>query len=444
LNETVNETAPKCDTADDTAGDSAARRPDLRRLSRFVLRRAADKKLTQVAASLTFTTVLGTVPLLAVVLALFTAFPLFAEFQTALEEFLTANLMPPAVSTHVMGYLNLFASKASGLTAVGSLALVVTSIMLIRTIDDALNNLWQVREQRPLRQRLLVYWAILSLGPVLMGASLWASSVMAQQSLSLVEQLPTSLGLLLSAVPLVLTGLGFTGLFMLVPNCRVHWKDALAGGLVTALVLAVMRWGFGFYLSRFPSYTIIYGAFATLPIFLLWVYLSWLAVLSGAAIAATLPAIRERHWEHRHYPGTTLVDALAVLKALWPTVQEPMNARRAGDLAIELDMSPDALEALLQRLRALELIVNTQIEGSEHWLLAADPRTVRLGPLMEALLLDTEQPGLDPKLYLPHALARVLLGQDVRLATLFEDPVALSEIDGLVQNRLSEDPIGSP
>src|SRR5690554_2852606 len=118
---------------------------------KYAVRRAQEKNLTQVAASLTYTTVLSLVPLLAVVLALFTAFPLFADFRVALESFLANSLMPAVVSENVMGYLNQFAAKASGLTTVGGLALIVTSVMLFRTIDDAFNDIWQVETRRPLR-----------------------------------------------------------------------------------------------------------------------------------------------------------------------------------------------------------------------------------------------------------------------------------------------------
>ncbi len=175
---------------------------NLIKISRFALTHAADKNLTQVAASLTFTTVLGLVPLLAVILSLFTAFPLFSEFRVALEDFLAANLMPYAMSSNIMAYLNEFAAKASGLTAIGSMALIVTSILLIRTIDDAFNSIWQVEHQRPLRQRILVYWAIISLGPILTGASLWASSLVAQQSLNYLGEYHGGITFLLSSVPI--------------------------------------------------------------------------------------------------------------------------------------------------------------------------------------------------------------------------------------------------
>lgn len=394
-------------------------------LAEFALRHAISKNLTQVAASLTFTSVLGIVPLLAVILALFTAFPLFDDFRLALEEFLAANLMPPAVSANVMAYLNLFAAKASGLTAAGTLALVVTSIMLLRTIDEALNAIWQVERQRPLGQRILVYWAILSLGPVLIGASLWASSVLAQQSASVLEHVPLATTLTLTLLPLAASVLGFTGLFMAVPNCRVRWRDALAGGLFSAVALLLMRTGFAYYLSRFPSYTIIYGAFAILPIFLLWIYLSWLAVLSGATIAATLPALREHRRGAPPYPGDGLVHAMLTLHQLWQGQGQVPPGQTVRDIATRTGLSASQALAALQRLHALGYAAADDNKRESRWLLSCDPRTARLRPLVQALLLDLEQMPPADLPDLQRALAVVLADGDVRLEQLFDNPDAL-------------------
>lgn len=409
-------------------------RQNVGKIARFALHHAADKNLTQVAASLTFTTVLGIVPLLAVVLSLFTAFPLFDDFRVALENFLTANLMPPAVSANVMEYLNQFAAKASGLTAVGSLALIMTSILLIRTIDETLNNIWQVEHQRPIRQRVLVYWAIISLGPILTGASLWASSMLAQQSLSYIERWPASLGFMLSIVPLLLTGLGFTALFMGVPNARVYWKDAMAGGFGTAIVLELMRTGFAYYLSRFPSYTIIYGAFATVPIFLLWIYMSWLSILGGATVAATLPAIRQRRWDMRHYPGAVLVDAVSVIGSLWQTQGRTPPGRTAMQLSADIGLHQNELNHVLACLRDLGYVVNSEDDDNELWVLACDPRSAQLGPLVQALLIDEHQPRLRARPELSVAIAAVLAGSPVRLESLFEHPATLPQTPQMRQN----------
>lgn len=406
------------------------------KIARFALQRAGEKKLTQVAASLTFTTVLGIVPLLAVVLSLFTAFPLFAEFRIALETFLATSLMPPSVSENVMLYLNQFAAKASGLTAIGSLVLIVTSALLMMTIDEAFNDIWQVERQRPWRQRMLVYWAILSLGPILAGGSLWATSILARESLGHVDELPAILTFLLSFGPLVLTGLGFTALFVGVPNRRVQWKDALAGGLGTAVVLEIMRVSFAYYLTRFPSYTIIYGAFATLPIFLLWIYLSWLAILLGATVAATLPALRQRRWALQHYPGANFVDAFRVLRVLWSAQNAPPARRSLSFLCENLHLHQDELTSVLRALKRLGYVVNTQDQGTDLWVLACDQRDATLGPLIDALLIDRDQPGLSAEPRLMIAVASSLYHDDIRLEAMF-DGLPLPESPLMVQNTLT-------
>ncbi|HWK70119.1 YihY family inner membrane protein [Pollutimonas sp. M17] len=409
------------------------------KIVRYALQRAGEKKLTQVASSLTFTTVLAIVPLLAVVLSLFTAFPLFAEFRVALEHFLTSSLMPPAVSDNVMLYLNQFAAKASGLTAVGSLFLIVTSVMLIMTIDEAFNDIWQVERQRPFRQRILVYWAIISLGPILTGASLWATSILARESIGNIAELPTAVGFALSFVPLLATGLGFTALFVGVPNRRVLWKDALIGGLGTAIVLEIMRVGFAYYLTRFPSYTVIYGAFATLPIFLLWIYLSWLAILLGATVAATLPALRQRRWALQHYRGAPFVDALRVLRVLWDAQSTLPAGRSMRFLCAHLQLHQDELSSVLGALKRLGYAVNTENGDADQWVLACDQREATIGPLIDELLLDREQPGLAMEPLLLDAISVSLTQAPRRLADLFDDPGSrggeiLPESAHMVQN----------
>jgi len=395
---------------------------NLRKIAGFALQRAAEKNLVQVASSLTFTTVLSIVPLLAVVLALFTAFPLFAEFRLALEHFLTASLMPPSVSENIMLYLNQFAAKASGLTAIGSLFLIVTSVMLIMTIDEAFNNIWQVERQRPLRQRILVYWAIISLGPILAGGSLWATSLLVRESLGYVADLPGPIGFALSFVPLLITGLGFTALFVFVPNRRVLWKDALVGGLGTAIVLEIMRVGFAYYLAQFPSYTVIYGAFATLPIFLLWIYLSWLAILLGATVAAILPGLRQRRWALQHYRGALFVDALRVLRALWEAQDSVPPGRNMAFLCSQLRLHQDELSAVLKALKRLGYVVNTESGDTDRWVLSCDQRKADMGLLVDDLLLDRAQPGLQAPLPILEAVASTLTGKPVQLETLFEQP----------------------
>ncbi|MHA3902658.1 YihY family inner membrane protein [Castellaniella sp. WN] len=392
---------------------------------RFTLDFAGHRKLTRVASSLTFTTVLAIVPMLAVVLALFTAFPLFAEFHKALETFLGESLLPPSVSDTIMRYLNQFAAQASGLTAVGGAFLVVTSILLIMTIDEAFNEIWNVARQRPMRQRLLVYWAIISLGPILMGASLWASSVLARESLGYIGNLPEGIGLLLNLVPLLMSVLGFTALFVFVPNCRVLWRDAALGGLGTTAVLAVMKAGFTAYLTRFPSYTVIYGAFATLPIFLLWIYLSWLVVLMGATVASLLPALRLHRWVLQRQVGAQAVDALGILRVLWRARGAQPPGRSLGYLEKHLRVHPDALRDILGALRELGYAV--PVADGDQWVLACDPARADIGPLVDRLLIDRTQAGLRPGTL--ESLSSALLGAPPVLDALFSGDATENQDD---------------
>ena len=356
---------------------------------KYAFRRAEEKKLTQVASSLTYTTVLSLVPLLAVVLSLFTAFPLFTEFRIALEAFLAESLMPTVVAENVMSYLNQFAAKASGLTTIGGLALIVTSVMLFRTIDETFNDIWQVETRRPLRQRILVYWALLTLGPILVGATLWALSLLARESLGLLQDMPPFVEIPLSFLPLLLTGGGFSALFFLVPNRSVRWKDALIGGFSTALILEILRVGVAYYLSKFPSYTIIYGAFATIPIFLLWVYISWLIILLGATITAMLPALRQRRWDQQHHTGASFVQSVRVLHQLWLTWQAGESGREVSDLCGTLSLHQDEVDNVLHILKNLGYIVDTEVEDDTVWVLACDPARTELQPLIDHCLIDT-------------------------------------------------------
>ena len=255
---------------------------------------AANDRLMQVSASLAFTTILALVPLLAVTLSLMTAFPIFSDFETALQSFLRQQLLPEAFSDTVMQYLDEFVSKASSLSTIGGGFLLVTAILVIMSIDQALNGIWHVKRQRPFGQRILIYWAVLSLGPIILGASLWASSYVVQEALALgKEHALVPWQALVGWLPFFISSLGCCLLFIAVPNCKVSWPHAIIGGLISGLLFEVIKWGLSAYLSNIPTYTVIYGAFSALPTFLMWIYLSWLALLLGAIAAANLPKPQE-------------------------------------------------------------------------------------------------------------------------------------------------------
>ncbi|MCQ9616215.1 YihY family inner membrane protein [Paenalcaligenes niemegkensis] len=403
----------------------------------FMTGRIAERRLTQVASSLTFTTILAIVPLLAVVLSLFTAFPLFNEFQGSLESFLTTNLMPAAVSETVMSYLNQFAAKASSLTAVGSLFLIVTSIMLISTIDETFNDIWLVTEKRPLGQRILVYWAIISLGPILAGASIWASSVVARESLGYIGDLAAITWFSLSYLPFLLTVIGLTALFAYVPNRQVLWRDALVGGLFTAVCLEILKNGFAFYLTKFPTYTLIYGTFATVPIFLMWMYLSWMVILLGASVAAILPDVRKRHWHTIPHSGAPFVNAVALLCELWHHQGKTPIGLSLDELSERLRRDPTDLSPVLKRLKELGYLANTVEDDIERWALTCDTNNEVLAPLIDTFLINRTQADNPVTRSMMGVLTATLGNRSLSLKQLFQSPETLNQLSESLENTLS-------
>jgi membrane protein len=254
--------------------------------------RFAQERLGITASSLTFTTLIALVPLFTVVLAIFTAFPAFTKLESGLEQWLTQSLFPDSISRQVMGHLSLFASKASRLGAMGFVFFVFTALSLVLTIDRILNVIWHTPKVRPLAQRVLVYWAVISLAPLFLAGSLVFSASAAQVAQGLTGAGSATVRSLFAGGSVLLTAFAFAALFRFVPNAPRHapvrWWHAYWGGLWVALGLALAKAGLSAYLRQVPSLSVVYGAFATVPILLLWVYVVWMVVLSGAVIAAYL------------------------------------------------------------------------------------------------------------------------------------------------------------
>ena len=264
------------------------------RLIRSTFQQARKARLAQVAGSLTFTTLLSIVPLLAVSVALFRRFPIFSRLEIAIDEFVLKGLLPADISRTVLKHLNAFATNAGGLTWIGTLFLLATALALLLTVENALNQMWQARRNRPFLRRLGLYALMLALGPPVLGMSLWASSYVLGVSMGLLGPLPTSLSFVLGLGPLLLGVATLTGLFYFVPNAKVRLVDAIVGGLIASVLFELGKRGFTTYLVKLPTYKAVYGAFAVLPLFLLWIYFSWLVTLVAAMIAANLGRTRRR------------------------------------------------------------------------------------------------------------------------------------------------------
>jgi YihY family inner membrane protein len=257
-------------------------------LTRLTIRRAREERLAQVAGSLTFTTVLSIVPLFAVSFALFTHFPVFKRFEVAIEQVLLKGLLPAELSRTVLQHLAQFAANANGLTLVGSLFVLVTAIALLLTVENALNRIWDVKRDRPFVKRVGLYMLMLALGPPLLGASLWATSTVLGASMGLIGTLPPSVRYVLDLGPVALGTVALSAVFYYVPNTHVRRRDAIAGGLLAGIALELGKRGFAAWVLKVPTYKAVYGAFAAFPVFLLWLYFSWLVTLAAALVTANL------------------------------------------------------------------------------------------------------------------------------------------------------------
>jgi len=356
------------------------------------------------AGSLTFTTVLAIVPLLAVALALFTAFPQFHDFSDALQAFLTNSLMPPVISENVMSYLNDFAQQASRLTAIGGSFLVITVLLLILSVDKALNEIWRVTKPRGIGQRLLVYWALLTLGPLMTGASLWATAFVARESFGVISQIPELLEFTLKVSPFFVSVSGFAALFVIVPNTKVTTRDALMGGLLVAALLEIMKLGFAFYVSQVSTYTMIYGAFAALPVFLIWVYLSWLSVLFGAIVAANLPYFRHVRARGLNQSNDAFNEALSILRLLDQSRTHSTSGLSIRSLSETLDLTEDQVDKSLASLQDLGWVAQAQVLKREVWVLVCNPSTTSINPLIKKLLVNRSPLKLEENPALKQAL----------------------------------------
>jgi membrane protein len=363
----------------------------IKRLAKFAAQRSSEDRIPQVAGSLTFTTMLSLVPLATVAFALFTAFPIFASFQESLQGFLADHLMPAQFNSQIFKYLNQFASKAKGLTTIGMIVLFVTSVMTMMTVESALNVIWRVRKARPFAQRVLVYWAILTLGPILIGVSLSISSYLFTRSMAITatQHIPSLIEWALTGAALPLSVLAFTMMYVYLPNCRVQWRDAAVGGVCAAIAFEFAKRGFGFYIRRMPSYTAVYGAFAVVPLFLLWMYLSWFITLIGAMVASALPAIRVGQFHRPYFPGSDLLYALELLATLDEARDAGSHGYTVPQLARMLRRDMDTTVRLLQQLEAIGWIVQLDESGAQpRFVLLANPHQITVRQLYDRFVIE--------------------------------------------------------
>ncbi|MFZ6870991.1 YihY family inner membrane protein [Undibacterium sp. Di27W] len=373
-------------------------------LFKFALQRLQEGRLPQVAGSLTFTTVLALVPILTVAFAIFTAFPLFNTFRTSLEAYFIQSLMPKGISNTILGYLTQFATKATRVSAISGVALMVTAITTMAMIDKSFNQIWQVKRSRPALQRLLVYWAIVTLGPLLVGVSISSTSYLFTATSGVVGAVPFLGAVFYTLTSIAFTTGAFTLLYLLVPNRAVEWRDAVWGGLFAALAFEIAKRIFASFVIQFPTYTIVYGALAAVPIFLVWIYVSWLIILIGAVIAAALPVVKFERWWHVPTPGSAFEDAVSILEVLVDARLADANAAvSVNTIRAETRLGMDEIEGLLERMSETAWVARVNVNttasrsrfwlrkneaGAELWIMLMNPASLRLSDIYRLFVFD--------------------------------------------------------
>lgn len=356
--------------------------------------RFREDRLGLTAGSLTFTTLIALVPLVTVMLAVFTAFPIFSSFQGALEKYFLQALVPDTIARPVLRALTQFAAKASRLGSAGLVVFLATALAMMLTIDRSLNAIWRVRQPRPLAQRVLLYWAALTLGPLVLGLSLSATSYAISASRGLVGVLPGAVALGLNALEFVLLASGLAGLFRFVPNTVVRWRHAWAGALFATVAFELAKSGLAWYVDSVGTYSVVYGAFATLPILLLWIYVSWVIVLLGAVVAAYAPSLGMRIVRRPATAGGRYTLAVAVLQLLDAARRGSRRGVALPDLALALRADPLEIEPVLELLVGLDWAARLDEDGSARHVLLVEPARTPAGPLLDRVLL-APGPGAD-------------------------------------------------
>lgn len=389
---------------------------------RFVAQRVNEGRCLQVAGSLSFTTLLALVPFVTLALALLSPFAVFDQVSIAFKSFLLKNLVPDVAGRVITVYMRQFTDNAARLTLMGVVVLAFTAVMLISTIDKAFAAIWQVKQGRRVWQQLMLYWTVLTLLPIFTGFALSLTNW-------LFDALPSwpgiwgwLSGLLRGTLRLALSILTFSLVFFLTPARQVPWRHALVGGAFTGILFGVAQFLFGIYVKKLASFKLVYGAFASLPIFLAWLYLLWALLLTGATLTACLAYWQGGLWRRRSVPGRQLLDALRLLARL-------REAHLAGQSATTEQLRKlvgVGHAELLPLLAQLETRGWVQRLADQSWSLGQDLEAITVLDLYRTLVWDTD--ALQKLLQKPDPLSRQLAPLIHQLEAILQQPVsALAE-----------------
>ncbi len=357
--------------------------------AQYLFGRIRDDRLSEIAAALVYMSLFALVPLLTVLYTIASAVPAFNSMENELQNLLLEYMLPDS-SQQIVDYLNDFSSQAANLTGFGIAILFITAVLMLRNVERAFNNIWRTRENRGAVASFLLYWAVLSLAPILLGLGVGIRAYLyaAANALAGLDVMGVG-GMFLSLVPFALSALSLALLYIAVPNCEVPFKHALVGGTAAAIAFTVARMLFTTVMAG-SSYTFVYGAFAAVPLFLLWLYITWNIVLLGAVITHGMSAYQNSLQARR----PLLLKALDTLYLLWLAQRD---GRSMGELDLLRDRSvvvggldADSWRLIRDRLKDAKLIA----QGDKgNYLLARDLHDISLDELKA--LIDDEMPVPD-------------------------------------------------
>lgn len=347
---------------------------------RFLWRRFIDDRLFEASGALAFTTLFALVPLSMVAFGALSAFPVFEEWSKQLREYIFANFVPSSASA-VQGYLTDLSTNAGKLTAAGAIALVVSVLVTLTSVETTFNRIWRVPTARPRFGRFLVYWTVLTLGALVAASSLALSTQFF--ALAIFETAPGRMleTVMLRLAPMTIELLCFATIFKVVPHRTVKWRHAIAGGVLSVLLFELVKQGIGFYFGRFGNYQAIYGPLAVVPIMMLWTWLGWVAVLLGASFASSMSAFRYQPASMRLPLGFEMYGLLRLLGRFHQARQHGRGLH-TDDIQHQEPMLTDSLvQDMLGQLDGIGVVSRAE---SGEWLLSRDLDDVTLAELYEA------------------------------------------------------------
>ncbi|MET1160990.1 MAG: YihY family inner membrane protein [Pseudoxanthomonas sp.] len=351
--------------------------------ARFLAQRFLDDRLFQAAASLVYTTMFALVPLAMVVFGVLSAFPVFNEWSDQLSDYIFSNFVPSAASS-VSGYIKQYSASAGKLTIAGVIALVVSLLITLNSVEATFNRIWRVGTTRPQLSRFLVYWTVLTLGALVAAASLaisvrfFALPMFATSGGKILQTLSLSLA------PVLIEFAAIAAIYRVVPHRTIKIRYAVAGALLATLLLEAIKWALGVYLSSFNSYQNIYGSVAVLPILLLWIYLGWVAILLGASFASAIAAFRYQPASMRLPLGYEFYALLRLLGRFDEARAEGRGLHSDQILNLEPILTDSLAQQLLCQLGDINLL---RRDEQGEWLLARDLDDMTLAELYEACQL---------------------------------------------------------